>query len=90
MNQGIDGDHMAASFEPAGPRFWRRHQDLGECHRQYLIGYPENLSHRNDEGLLQQLPGTLVRRIHARKLVIDPFGQVSSSDVPDKEIEAIG
>jgi hypothetical protein len=89
MNQGVDGNHLAACLEPIGPRSGRRHQDLRKGHGEHFIGNPKYAAHRNHECLLPDKAGLGAYVPDIVQLSIDPAEKIAACDVADKEIEAV-
>ena len=87
MNQGVNGDHARADFEPPRADVGGAEQNVGQAKGQHLVRNPVDISQWLHQGLYAIRTGQFVPVGYP---IIDPADQVTIGDIPNEQIQAIG
>ena len=89
MDEGVDGDERRADFEPQRLSLSGGQQQVGHCHRQYLVGHPVDVTQRTDDGLPKGGEPVRSGGIHTLQLFIDPAHEIVVGDIPHEQEQAV-
>ena len=91
VHQRIDRDHHAAGFDPDRPFGIAGEQQVGQRHRQHLIGDTVDVPERLQQRLAQpcRSVGYWIE-LNAGEPVIDPADDVAAGQIAHKQEEAVG
>ncbi len=86
MNERVDGDHRGSGRDPALASRISAQQNVGEGHRQHLIGDALNPAQRFQQGCSHLLDATESGWVISQlQLLIDPADEIAATDIASKK-----
>ncbi len=91
MDQGVNRNQLHANLQPPGPNISGADQNAGQRHSEHFVRDAVNIAQR-----LNQAAARLWERVRTGLVsclvqpVIDPADQVAVSNVPNKQVQAVG